>query len=74
MSTHRHVIVDVIARLAAATTRDVLIAEGQARGLLVLPVNDVADVTKDAHLGGREFFVEVSADDGTSVRLAGWIG
>jgi crotonobetainyl-CoA:carnitine CoA-transferase CaiB-like acyl-CoA transferase len=71
VSKHRHVITGVIAELAAATPRAELIAEGQARGLLVLPVNDVLDVTKDAHLAARSFFVDVPAEDGTTLRLPG---
>lgn len=71
VSEHKDVIIGVIAALAAATPRAELIAEGQARGLLVLPVNDVVDVTKDAHLAARSFFVDVPAPDGTTVRLAG---
>ena len=54
----------VIERLAAATTRAELIAEGQARGLLVTPVNEVTDVPKDAHLAARDFFVDVEQPDG----------
>ena len=71
VATHRGVILDVIERLAAATTRADLIAEGQARGLLVLPVNEVADVTKDAHLAARGFFVDVEQPDGTDRAAAG---
>ena len=68
---HRGEIVAGIARLAAATPRAELIAEGQARGLLVLPVNEVTDVAVDRHLAARDFFVEVKGPDGEVVRLAG---
>src|SRR4051794_35033830 len=44
VGAHRGEIVAGIARLAATTPRADLIAEGQARGLLVLPVNEVSDV------------------------------
>jgi crotonobetainyl-CoA:carnitine CoA-transferase CaiB-like acyl-CoA transferase len=71
VATHRATIFDVIERLAAATTRADLIAEGQARGLLVLPVNEVTDVVHDAHLAARGFFVDVGQPDGSCVRLAG---
>jgi len=71
VSTHRLELMAVVAELAAAHTRADLIAEGQARGLLVTPVNEVADVTRDAHLAARGFFVDVDQPDGTSVRLAG---
>ena len=71
VGAHRREIVDVIARLAASTPRAQLIAEGQRRGLLVLPVNEVADVATDRHLEARDFFVEVKGADGDTVRLAG---
>ena len=52
VGAHRGEIVAGIARLAATTPRAELIAEGQARGLLVLPVNEVCDVAADRHLRG----------------------
>ncbi len=60
----------VVTALAAATDRIDLIAEGQDRGLLVLPVNQVADVAADAHLGARQFWVEVEGPGGP-VRVPG---
>ncbi len=71
VSQHRGELMAVVAQLAAAHTRAELIAEGQARGLLVTPVNEVADVAKDPHLVARDFFVEVDEPDGSRVRLAG---
>lgn len=49
------------ARLCAKLTRDELIAEGQRRGLLVLPVNSVADIAADPHLEDRGFTVAVAS-------------
>ena len=66
VAANRAQVADVVAALAARTTRADLIREGQERGLLVLPVNEVTDVAVDRHLAARSFFVEV---DG--VRLAG---
>ncbi|MFT3851868.1 MAG: CoA transferase [Ilumatobacteraceae bacterium] len=71
VADHRDEITDAIAELAAQTDRADLVAEGQARGLLVLPVNEVADVAEDRHLAARHFFVDVAEPDGTTVRLAG---
>jgi crotonobetainyl-CoA:carnitine CoA-transferase CaiB-like acyl-CoA transferase len=71
VAAHRREIVEIIAKLAAATPRAELISEGQERGLLVTPVNDVCDVTRDAHLLAREFFVDVQTPDGETLRLPG---
>jgi len=70
---------DVVERLAGATSQADLVAEGQERGLLVLPVNEVGDVAEDDHLLARDFFVEVdqevdqdeAADGDGAIRLAG---
>jgi crotonobetainyl-CoA:carnitine CoA-transferase CaiB-like acyl-CoA transferase len=45
--------------LCALFTRDELVAEGQRRGLLVLPVNSLEDLATDPHLVARGFFQEV---------------
>ncbi len=71
VANHRHELMAIVAELAASTTRANLIAEGQSRGLLVTPVNEVADVAKDSHLAAREFFVDVDEPDGERVRMAG---
>jgi crotonobetainyl-CoA:carnitine CoA-transferase CaiB-like acyl-CoA transferase len=74
VAAHRREIVEISAKLAAVTTRAELIREGQRRGLLVTPVNDVSDVTHDAHLLAREFFVAVdlpNTTDVTPLRLPG---
>ncbi len=47
------------AQLCARLDRDELVREGQRRGLLVLPVQDLAEVAADAHLVARDFFVEL---------------
>ena len=61
----------VVAQLASTATRAELITEGQSRGLLVTPVNEVTDVAQDAHLIARDFFVDVEQPDGQRIRLAG---
>jgi crotonobetainyl-CoA:carnitine CoA-transferase CaiB-like acyl-CoA transferase len=68
---HRPEIVEIIAKLAAVTSRAELIREGQRRGLLVTPVNDVHAVIRDPHLLARQFFVDVETPTATSLRLAG---
>ena len=58
------------ARLCAKYSRQALIEEGQRRGLLVLPVNSVAQIAADVHLQARGFFKEVSIPQlGTKVTL-----
>ncbi len=68
---HRQEIMAVVNRLAAATERAELIAEGQRSGLLVTPVNDVNDVAADGHLAARGFFVEVDTPTGEQLRMPG---
>ncbi|MCP5029746.1 MAG: CoA transferase [Actinomycetia bacterium] len=70
ISANRNKVGGVVAALAAATDQSELIDEGQSRGLLVLPVNQVADVAADPHLEARDFWVEVAGPDG-SVRIPG---
>jgi crotonobetainyl-CoA:carnitine CoA-transferase CaiB-like acyl-CoA transferase len=48
------------ARLCAMYDRKALIDEGQRRGLLVLPVNSVAQIAEDPHLRARGFFATVA--------------
>lgn len=55
--------------LCALYTRDELIAEGQRRGLLVLPVNSLEDLATDEHLIDREFFQDVDGPDGCTIRM-----
>jgi crotonobetainyl-CoA:carnitine CoA-transferase CaiB-like acyl-CoA transferase len=70
VATNRKLVAEVVASLAAATPQADLISEGQERGLLVLPVNEVSDVVADRHLAARRFWVEV--DDGSGpITLAG---
>jgi crotonobetainyl-CoA:carnitine CoA-transferase CaiB-like acyl-CoA transferase len=68
---HRDELMAVVAELARVTSRADLIEEGQARGLLVTPVNEVGDVACDPHLLARDFFVDVDQPDGARLRLAG---
>ncbi len=70
-ATHREDVLGAVAKLAAVTDRADLIREGQERGLLVLPVNEVTDVVADPHLTARDFFVDVDQPDGSTLRLAG---
>lgn len=49
----------ITGRLCAALDQADLLREGQARGLLVLPVNSVADIAADEHLLARDFFRRV---------------
>ena len=76
VAANRAQLADVVRRLAAATTQVDLVTEGQERGLLVLPVNEVGDVAGDQHLTARNFFVDVDVDvdvddGGDPVRLPG---
>lgn len=75
VAANRTQLADVVRRLAGATSQADLVAEGQERGLLVLPVNEVGDVAEDEHLLARDFFVEVERDQAIAgddpIRLAG---
>lgn len=55
-ATHMREMSDYSRRLLAHYTRDEAIVEGQKRGLLVLPVNTIADISADRHLQARGFF------------------
>ena len=68
---HRAELMAVVAGVAASATRAELIAEGQSRGLLVTPVNDLHDLAGDAHLRARHFFVDVDQPGGERTVLAG---
>ena len=56
VAQHRHQLMEVVAKLASVTSRAELIKEGQARGLLVLPVNEVGDVGRDRPPPGPGLF------------------
>lgn len=72
VAANRAQVADVVRRLAATASRADLIAEGQGRGLLVLPVNELVDVVADRHLAARRFWVDADAPGGAGpVRLAG---
>jgi crotonobetainyl-CoA:carnitine CoA-transferase CaiB-like acyl-CoA transferase len=58
-ATHARDMSEYTRKLLAGYTREQAIAEGQSRGLLVLPVNTIADIAADEHLLAREFFHEV---------------
>ncbi|MCB9485829.1 MAG: CoA transferase [Thermoflexaceae bacterium] len=58
------------ARLVGGLTREQVITEGQKLGLLVLPVNGVAEIAADKHLLARGFFEDVTHPAvGETVRL-----
>ena len=60
----------ITAALCARHTRAEMIAEGQARGLLALPVNSLADIARDPHLDARGFFADVEQPGlGRSLRI-----
>lgn len=76
VAANRMKLADIVRSLAARTSQDDLVREGQERGLLVLPVNEVGDVAADPHLAARGFFVDVapvgdSTERGDPIRLAG---
>ncbi|HZU78029.1 MAG TPA: CoA transferase, partial [Dehalococcoidia bacterium] len=48
-----------MAKLCATLPRDELADRGQARGLMIVPVNTVDDIAADAHLRERGFFLAV---------------
>jgi crotonobetainyl-CoA:carnitine CoA-transferase CaiB-like acyl-CoA transferase len=45
--------------LTTKFTRAELFREGQRRGVVCLPVNDVGEVVEDPHLNHRGFFLEI---------------
>ncbi len=49
----------VVGRLCAAIDQADLCREGQARGLLVMPINGLADLAVNEHLAARHFFHDV---------------
>ncbi|PZC50313.1 MAG: Crotonobetainyl-CoA:carnitine CoA-transferase CaiB [Chloroflexi bacterium] len=51
--------VGIVERLCAAIDQADLCREGQARGLLVMPVNDVPDLAVNEHLNARHFFHDI---------------
>ena len=56
---HREQIVGFTRAFCALHDRDWLLAEGQQRGVMVLPVNTAADLAVDPHLRARAFFQAV---------------
>jgi crotonobetainyl-CoA:carnitine CoA-transferase CaiB-like acyl-CoA transferase len=55
-STQSHA---AMAKLCALLPRDELAGQGQARGLMIVPVNAVDDIAADTHLRERGYFPEV---------------
>jgi crotonobetainyl-CoA:carnitine CoA-transferase CaiB-like acyl-CoA transferase len=58
-TVHRDKIEAAVAQLCAALPRDEVVRRGQELGLLVLPVNTVADIAADPHLEARGFYRDV---------------
>lgn len=52
-------VVEVTARLCRSLDRNALVAEGQRRAVLVVPVQGVMDIARDPHLRARGFFQPV---------------
>jgi crotonobetainyl-CoA:carnitine CoA-transferase CaiB-like acyl-CoA transferase len=59
-ATHAREMSEYTRRLLAQYTREEAIVAGQKRGLLVLPVNTIEDISNDRHLHARGFFETVS--------------
>ncbi|MEX2229992.1 MAG: CoA transferase [Dehalococcoidia bacterium] len=57
---HSAPVMDAIAALCAKHDREALFHEGQRRRLLVMPVNDVADLVHDRQLRARDYFAAVA--------------
>lgn len=56
---HVALVMDAIAALCAKHDREALFHEGQRRRLLLMPVNDVADLVHDPQLRSRDYFATV---------------
>ena len=56
---HNDDVTEVTERLARTMDRDELVADAQRRSILVVPVQGVADISKDPHLRERGFFQRV---------------
>ncbi|MFT7601838.1 MAG: benzylsuccinate CoA-transferase BbsF subunit [Acidimicrobiales bacterium] len=69
--TNRHMVAEITARMAAALTQAELLEQGQARGLLLLPVQDLGDIAADGHLLARDFYETVETTDGEQFILPG---
>ena len=52
-------VMDAITALCSKHDRETLFHEGQRRRLLLMPVNDVADLAHDPHLRSRDYFAAV---------------
>ncbi len=63
-------ITDVTTTLCQTMSRDELVAEGQRRQILVVPVQSVVDIAQDPHLRERGFFQDVWMEQlGTSLEV-----
>lgn len=56
---HAAEITEITGRLCGSMDRDAVVAEGQKRGILAVPVQGVADIASDPHLREREFFQRI---------------
>ena len=59
-AVHAQQVADLSRQMCLRYDREELIEQGQRRGLLVLPVNTVADIATDPHLRAREFFQRIA--------------
>lgn len=59
---HRSDVEAGMRRLCGQLDRDELAMAGQARGLMVVPVNTVADIARDPHLAARGVFLDVEQE------------
>lgn len=62
---NRHIVYGIVEEMAGALTQSELLEQGQARGLLLLPVQDLGDVAGDEHLVAREFYESVELGERT---------
>ena len=60
-----------IGELTQRHTADEIYQEGQRRHIAVTPVNGAAEITRDAHLAAREYFVTLEQPGLGSVRMPG---
>ena len=54
--SHAAEVVRITQRVCSSMARDLIVAEGQKRGILAVPVQGVAEIAADPHLRERRFF------------------
>lgn len=60
-----------IGDLAATLSVDEMVSEGQRRHIAVTPVQTAGRLLEDAHLKARNFFIDLSIENGLSLRVPG---